>query len=171
MNKNSTTSTLLIAGPITMQTAQWKICHDLTVNLDDIRRSLPRLAARLTTIPDELILFFWASSARFAIKYEVLGEDDMETVPGGIHDLSGKWVGSLNVDIDEEWFSWISPGDSPDLEEFIVVGSRRYLAERPSLDVMLIKWGKGIAYRMCMGTVGEAAWVQAQPTWKLIALG
>lgn len=148
------------------------------VNLDDVVEHLPELTqARLKEIPDEHVLFFWASSAFFAAPMsDVEGQQwatwadyhYLSTKRPVIRDLKGGVVGERN---------FVSPATMKGLDsshtEFIAV-ARRKIADLDlpaTLLALQIKWVDGVAQRLNYAEIDEAMWEEASPTWKLIALG
>lgn len=149
------------------------------VNLDDISEHLPELTeARLLEIPDEHVLFFWASTAFFAAPMSDVEEQQWATFADYtlvsnkrpvIRDLKGTAVGERN---------FASPATMEGLDtsspaEFIAV-ARREITELdfPATVLALqIKWVDGVAQRLNYAEIDEAAWEEASPEWKLIALG
>lgn len=61
--------------------------------------------------------------------------------------------------------SWATYGP----QEFVVIGSETN-EYGTALMVLQIYWEDGIAYRVNAGKLNEQAWIEANPTWKLIAL-
>lgn len=149
------------------------------VNLDDISQHLPKLTqARLQEIPDEHVLFFWASTAFFSAPLSDVEEQQRATWADYvfvsdkrpiIRNLKGIVVGERN---------FASPATMEGLDtnsptEFIAV-ARREIAELdfPATVLALqIKWVDGVAQRLNYAEMNEAAWEEASPEWKLIALG
>lgn len=145
------------------------------VSLDDISEHLPELTQpRLQEIPDEHALFFWASTAFFEAPMSEVEEqqwamfsDYASAKRPVIHDSKGVVVGTRN---------FVSPatveGLNSSLAEFIAV-ARRNIAELdfPATVLALqIRWIDGVAQRLNYAEIDEAAWEEANPTWKLIAL-
>lgn len=133
----------------------------INMTLADLESNHARLRAKLDTIPEETLIFFWTRSATFYLK-----NDESQFGGPSVLDSNGKAVGSTRVmstNVDASAF---------DQEcEFIVVGSRRNdFSERTPL-VLLIKWEEDIAYRVNIGEIFEEDWLKAPSTWKLISLG
>jgi hypothetical protein len=149
--------------------AEWKVHHSQTVSVDDVRQHLPHLCnTKLASIPDEHLIFLWASSATLTLEggndKNNNGASDKPTVL----DDSGNVIGEMGRMSEEHWAS----GDyAQGTHEFIVVGSRRNSYCKPMLLVLQIEWQDGIAYRINFGEVEEEAWIRARRAWKLIALG
>lgn len=149
------------------------------VNLDDILEHLPELTqARLQEIPDEHVLFFWASTAFFAAPMSDVEEQQWATRADYrlasakrpvIRDSKGIVVGERN---------FASPATMERLDtsspiEFIAV-ARREIAELDfpaNVIALQIEWVDGIAQRLNYAEIDEAAWEKASPRRKFIALG
>jgi Heterokaryon incompatibility protein (HET) len=145
--------------------SEWKPNHDLLVSLNDIAQHLPSLYERLSSIPDELTLFFWASSALLTLRND--GEDSI-TIQPTIVDDTGKPIGTMGKMSLEHWNA---SKYNNQLSELIVIGSRRPTGYNPVLILLHITWRDEIAYRVNIGEIEEAAWMGVQRVWKLIALG
>jgi hypothetical protein len=145
--------------------ARWKPEQDLLVSLSDVEKHLPSLYKRLISIPDELTLFFWASSALLTLKHD---GDDSPSIKPIITDITGKAIGTMGKMNLEHWKTG-NYNSQPN--ELIVIGSRRPNGFDPVLILLHIAWRDGIAYRINIGEIEEAAWIIAQREWKLIALG
>ncbi|KAL1873204.1 hypothetical protein Daus18300_004024 [Diaporthe australafricana] len=145
------------------------------VNLADISEYLPELTqTRLQEIPDEHVLFFWASTAFFEAPMSMVEEQQLPTWSNFsfakrpvIRDLKGVIVGERN---------FASPATMKELDtshaEFISV-ARRKIAELDlpaNILALQIRWVDGVAQRLNYAEIDEAAWEEASPTWKLIAL-
>jgi hypothetical protein len=84
--------------------------------------------------------------------------------------IAGEGKGWIQIDSD-----WIASHLGP-LYEFVVISrSREDDWREPGmldmLNVMLIEWRDGVAYRVGVGTVAESVWVLSEPKWKFIQLG
>jgi Heterokaryon incompatibility protein (HET) len=63
-----------------------------------------------------------------------------------------------------------TPGATPSLHDFVVVGSLVDY-DKPTLTIMMISWIDGIAQREHMATIVERDWMEAERDWRLIVLG
>lgn len=145
------------------------------VSLDDISEYLPELTQpRLQEVPDEHVLFFWASTAFFQAHMSEVEERQLETWSGYaaakrpvIHDLKGVVVGERNF-----VSSATMRGLDSSLAEFIAVARRKIAdLDLPATVLTLqIRWVDGVAQRLNYAEIDEIAWEEASPTWKLIAL-
>ncbi|KAI9766748.1 MAG: hypothetical protein M1839_004779 [Geoglossum umbratile] len=145
--------------------ARWKPEQDLLVSLSDVEKHLPSIYRRLTSIPDELTVFFWASSALLTLKHD---GDDSPSIKPIITDTTGKAIGTMGKMNLEHWKTG-NYNNQPN--ELIVIGSRRPNGFNPVLILLHIAWRDGIAHRINIGEIDEAAWTSVQREWKLIALG
>ncbi|KAK4186780.1 heterokaryon incompatibility protein-domain-containing protein [Podospora australis] len=149
----------------------WKDIHDHLPHLDE---------RRLSEIPDEHLLFFWTTSAHFAIEYradvasettEVRDDSDTSLVEPDlkIKDDAGTIIGAMKRVTQD------LPADPGQKEEFIAIG-RRQIPDLPMLDcpahvvVMQIRWENGLAQRLNVADIEEDAWLRAAPVEKLIVL-
>ncbi|KAK2616001.1 hypothetical protein N8I77_002721 [Diaporthe amygdali] len=145
------------------------------LSLDDISESLPELTQpRLQEVPDEHVLFFWASTAFFQAHMSEVEERQLATWSDYaaakrpvIHDLKGVVVGERNF-----VSSATMRGLDSSLAEFIAVARRKIAdLDLPATVLALqIRWVAGVAQRLNYAEIDEVAWEEASPTWKLIAL-
>ena len=144
----------------------WTANSELDVSLADIALHYPSLQpAQLESIPEDQILFFWASSASFDL--EPASNNPKAKKPMIVTD-SGKQVGTVNPVTVEHLKD--GPFDRGK-HEFLVLGTRRNAFWDPKLLVIQIVWHKGIAYRVNCGEIEEDAWLSHPSRWILIALG
>lgn len=159
----------------------WLHNKSLDVTWTDIQQQLPSMTAdRLRSVADEHILFFWASSAFFEIdRYtgpaagsnrKFVGTHSSSR-PADILDGHGDTVGMM-----EKMGHWQQAGALSGRHEFVALGRQDLGIEElrdlypPKIIAMQIGWDKGVAYRVNIAEIEQAAWEAAQPTWKLIAL-
>lgn len=145
----------------------------------NVQHHLPELTeARLQREPEGHILFFWASSAKFIVESPL----DLDQKRGGwstyfgkpsqpsIKDHEGTSIGSLDHMGERHW---VQTRQTTGLQEFVAVG-RRALQELPGFPAIIlalqVRWENGVAERVNIGEIEEAAWIAADPTWKLVAL-
>ncbi|KAI1200842.1 HET-domain-containing protein [Nemania serpens] len=145
----------------------WKNGHTQLVTLADIASEHPTLhSAKLSTIPETQLIYFWTSSAFFTLVPP--DSDDTNVRQSIITDSRGDPVGSTGTMVSE---------DRDDghygrgRHEFVVLGSRRNQFSNPMLLVLQIEWLDGIAYRVNCGEIEEGPWEREPHTWKLIPLG
>lgn len=155
-------------------TIAWKRRDDQIVTIKDIQSNLPHLMRdqRLEDIPDEHLLFFWTSCAKFAITgLKEHKSGDQLAMTANIEDSEGKIVGSVNVAYKEEYSRISSAGG-----DFIVLGRKEFQEPElrqlyeTTLMAMQIECVDGIAYRRNMAEIKEAAWCAANPEWRLVCL-
>lgn len=159
----------------------WFSNESLEVRWSDVQEHLPTLTAdRLRAVPDEHILFFWASSVFLQVyrdtgtakdrKRKYIGTHSSSR-PADILDSQGN-----NVGIIERMGQWQQAESVSGRYEFIALGRQDLGIEElrdlypPKVVAMQIRWEDGVAYREHIAEVDQAAWEAAQPTWKLIAL-
>lgn len=148
---------------------QWKQRNNERVSLSTIEATLPRLSLQLGSIPDSLLLFFWASTATFTLMPAVIPPaftDGRTQTTADVLNLQGEKVGSVGS---------IPAGDDlahrEGVHHFIVIGSRRNPFSDPVLLVLQVQWKEDIAYRLNSGEIDERAWEKASPAWRLVTLG
>ncbi|KAI1113012.1 HET-domain-containing protein [Nemania sp. NC0429] len=145
----------------------WKDGHAQLVTLADVASEHPMLhSAKLSTIPETQLIYFWTSSAFFTL---VPPDGDNANIrQSTITDSRGNAVGSTGTTVSDD-------GDSGRYGrgryEFVVLGSRRNQFSDPVLLVLQIEWRDGIAYRVNCGEIEEGPWERELRTWKLIPLG
>ncbi|KAI1179265.1 HET-domain-containing protein [Nemania sp. FL0916] len=145
----------------------WKRHHNQLITLADVASQHSNLnSAKLATIPEMQLIFFWTSSIFFTLAPP---ESNSGTVRySAIVDSLGEAIGSTGTMIS-------SHGESSDYNqgrhEFVVLGSRRNQFSDPMLLVLQIEWRDTIAHRVNSGEVKEDAWKKEPHTWKLIPLG
>lgn len=149
------------------------------VTIEDIEYHLPITMdiLKVQRLPDEHVLFFWASTATFNLSFN--SKDNQERTIFAeyaaakrpvVKDSRGVEVGECNfmsLDTLKEF------SDSGSKAEFVAVGRRHieYL-DLPAIIIALqIKWVNGIATRLNYAEIEESAWLAAGPNWGLIALG
>jgi hypothetical protein len=142
---------------------EWKLHTYQAVNIADVNENLPDIMEdTIIRVPPEQYLFFWTSSAVFELQRR-----DNESRPTVV-DLTGTLVGNMGPMSEDHWTR--GKYDSG-FQEFIVIGSRRSFDIKPELIVLQIEWRDGVAFRVNIGEINEDAWIKADRTWKLIALG
>ena len=133
--------------------------------------------------PISHILRFWTSSATLNIETDKEPESPkpyyfghgaaIEGCATILNPAKGETIGYINLTP-----GWLKGHSGP--AEFIVISSAvEYRGETPAmggdigLNILLIEWKHGVAYRVqkCLGRIGQRAWREARPTWKLISLG
>jgi hypothetical protein len=131
------------------------------------------------------VIFFWASLAKFKIKFDPNSVDARQVY----YDQNGRVIGQLNkpVILDsanqpvgtmssmyrESWNTWHEDEEEVE-QDLIVVCSFEDSAKNPPirmLDVMEVMWIKDVTYRINIGQISEEAWIAAERQWKWIALG
>jgi hypothetical protein len=150
------------------------------ISWEDISNHIPLLNEnRLSRIPDEHVIFFWTSSAFFKVdpptgirKYAGAHEyrgagDDVQ-----MKDDEGVVIGTLSKMSSEEGESAHTEATR---EEFVAIGKRHApdLASpenASSVIALQIRWEKDVAYRVNIAEIDQAAWENAKPIRKLIAL-
>lgn len=139
------------------------------MTIDDIMSELPSLSeSRLQQLPDEHIILFWASSVFFKVR-STAQQDLAQTVI--IENEAGISVGTAHRTDTPQWK--VTGGVCPSRCEFIAIGRRciEELPEYPPIVLALqIVWEDSIAYRVSTAEIDEAAWLDEQPLFKLIAL-
>ena len=100
----------------------------------------------------------------------ILRNDDGDniTIQPTVLDATGKLVGTMGKMSLEHWNAG-NYNNQPN--ELVIIGSRRPAVYNPMLILLHITWRDEIAYRVNIGEIEEAAWVNVQREWKLIALG
>lgn len=147
----------------------WKPVDSAIVTNEDVMSELPELTeVRLQQLPDEHVIFFWVRRAFFNVsstKQQYL-EQTLNVV-----NAAGDSVGTVQKTETPQWK--LIGGDRPTCCEFAAVG-RRYMAELPEFPPIVlalqIVWEDSIAYRVSTAEIDEAAWLDAQPQWKPVAL-
>ncbi|KAF3763016.1 hypothetical protein M406DRAFT_73671 [Cryphonectria parasitica EP155] len=148
------------------------------VTLEHVSRHLPTVADVLQarTLPDEHLIFFWASTAHFDVPLNPEEKHERATFAEyaaakrpSIRDASGLEVGHgtfMSADV------WKEFSDSGGRAEFVAVARRQILdLDLPAIVIALqIRWVDGKARRVNYAEIEEAAWMEAGPEWKLIAL-
>jgi hypothetical protein len=145
----------------------WKPNKVTQVTKEDIEHHYPDLSKYPENRTHDSILFFWASSARFSLKWDNAGVSGIPV----IYNKSSDYLGSTDQMTRERWYS---EGFESGTFEFIVVGRDPLSDEKdgnPKLQVLQIEWKDGIAYRTNSGFLFEKGWMAAKRTWKMIALG
>lgn len=93
------------------------------------------------------------------------------TRPADVLDKNGQTVGII-----ERMGHWQQAGSLSGRHEFIALGRQDLGIEElrelfpPKVIAMQIRWEDGIAYRVNIAEIDQAAWEAAEPEWKLIAL-
>lgn len=147
----------------------WKPVDNAVVTTEDVMSELPELTeVRLQQLPDEHVILFWASRAFFNVRSTAQQylEQNLNVV-----NAAGDSVGTVHKTETPQWK--LIGGDGPTCCEFVAVG-RRCIAELPEFPPIVlalqIVWEDAIAYRVSTAEIDEAAWLDAQPQWKLVAL-
>lgn len=160
--------------------APWMGNQPAEVTVNDLKTHLHQVSERtLLSRPDEYIVFFWASCARFTVHYDPpLATATFKSYYGyGTEELpkvlsvNKTVVGTLCRMSEGHWKN--NPPDDT-LEDFVAVG-RRSVPEIPDYPAkilaMQIKRGDdGLAIRINMAEIEEQAWTTAERAWKLVAL-
>jgi hypothetical protein len=156
-------------GRKTSSAVLWKPVENAVVTTEDIMSDLSELNEdRLQQLPDEHIIFFWASRVFFNIRSteQRYWEQTLNVVTA-----AGDSVGTVHKAETPQWK--LGGGDHSTCCEFVAVG-RRWIAELPEFPPVVlalqIVWEDSIAYRVSTAEIDEVAWLNAQPQWKLIAL-
>jgi hypothetical protein len=149
-----------------------------------ISTHLPKITPEtLSNTPENHILFFWTTSAFFAVdepptlitikdflweKHYFHEEDPRSRVKCR---KTGKTVGSM----DKMGFThWKSLDEKVEAWEFIRVGQNqiKLVPDSPvTILALQIRWKNGVAYRINLAEIEEAAWNEASPIRRLVALG
>lgn len=156
----------------------WANNESLDVTWNDVQQQLPSLTAdRLRKVPSEHVLFFWASSVFLEVRRDTdrnrkyVGTHSSSR-PADILDAHGYLVGIM-----ERMGQWQQQGALSGRHEFIALGRQDLGIEElralypPKVMAMQIRWEDGVAYRVNMAEIEQAAWEAAKPTCKLVALG
>ena len=168
--------------PLTME---WRIEEDAVVSAAQIRQlhGLKFDLEKGTLYPDEYLIFFWTSTAKFEVTYEVASGGAKRSEPwhrredasvvgcnvnrlqikDGQGNVAGSACGMFEV-------NRIPGGDATGLYNFVVVGRRQILHFEPVLIALQVEYRDGVAYRKNIAEIAEKAWVQAEPKWALIVL-
>ncbi|KAI3322198.1 HET-domain-containing protein [Xylariaceae sp. AK1471] len=145
---------------------RWKHNYNQVVTLVDLASEYPLLhSAKLSTIPETQLIFFWTTRAFFTL---VPLDSNTNRRRFTIVDSRGDAVGSTGTIVSDYVEN---PNCSQGQHEFIVLGSRRNQFSDPMLLVLQIEWRDTIAHRINWGEIGEGAWEREPHMWKLIPLG
>ncbi|KAL9622769.1 MAG: hypothetical protein Q9160_002887 [Pyrenula sp. 1 TL-2023] len=162
----------------------WKPNVSSAVSVDDVQFELPELyGQRLQKLPEEHVVFFWASSVTLYLDTTGYSQDAKPSKVNDGHqnprpnvfDANGRAVGSIGMTETEhrkDQNCYVSTTAAKSTE-FVAVARRSIpeLPEFPSIVLALqIVWEGGIANRVSIAEIEEAAWMNAEPTWKLVAL-
>lgn len=144
----------------------WKPDKVAPVTEEDVSHEYPNLAEYPNNRTSDSILYFWASSAYFFLKWDNAGVSGVPV----IYDKSSDNLGYTDQTTGERWHS---EGFENKEFEFIVVGRFPMPGNQDGteLRVLQIEWKDGIAYRTNCGFISQKGWMAAERTWKLIALG
>jgi hypothetical protein len=156
-------SHLVDPGPDVMELRdQWKTHPSLDVSLDDIKAHLPEVYDKLSDLPEETTLFFWANVAVFTLQFV-----SDRRLWARVLDDSGESVGEVGAMTGEHWERrTYGQGE----HEFIVIGSRYIEGFKSYVVVLQIERKDGFVYRVNVGEIDEEAWVKAERRWELIAM-
>ncbi|KAH8879087.1 HET-domain-containing protein [Thozetella sp. PMI_491] len=149
----------------------------LTVSLADLETHHPQLAKRLNSIPDSLLIFFWASTAvldlwgRQILNHdgEVIGETKWNEDPSDVEAGSGLDPDSHPLALPPLVLThndlWMRKA------EFVVIGRWQWKHVPYTMKTFQIRWHEGIAYKVNHADIEERDWVKLKTEWKLVPLG
>jgi hypothetical protein len=145
----------------------WKAVDNAIVTAEHVKNELPDLTKdRLQQLPNEHIVFFWASTAFLRVKPTGQQERTLDVVS-----VVGDSVGTVRRTESPQWK--LNGGDHPTCCEFVAVG-RRYIEDLPQFPpiilALMVVWEDSIAYRVSTAEINEEAWIDQQPQWKLVAM-
>jgi hypothetical protein len=150
----------------------WRPNARTEVTLADISTHYPNIKLPSDRTP-ESVLFFWASSARFRLRWE--GNPFTHGFPCLNDAKTGESAGIM-MQCNLEW--WRDSKFDGTEYEFLLIATMedaKELEENEGKDVkvqvMQIEWKDGIARRLNVGGMKECEWMRAKPEWKLVALG
>ncbi|KAK3396988.1 HET-domain-containing protein [Sordaria brevicollis] len=135
-----------------------KDSKESVVTLDMVMAEIPDLTfTRLSTIPDDQLLFFWTETARFFLSPPPNQFDRGRSV----FNEKGEYCGDVGPLPGAE----IATSENQHAE-FIAVRRFTYICL-----VLQVERRDGIAYRVNMGQIDAQAWRRSRPRRELIALG
>jgi hypothetical protein len=144
----------------------------------DLELHLPKLTNdTISRFADEYLLFFWAFTARLQVQPpDPTASMDHSSISDNVHELrpiiyndDGKELGTTCRMKGQQKAS-----TEADLQDFIAVGRRQVfeIPEYPAQILALqIEWVSGVAYRTNIAEIDEEAWLAANPSRILVALG
>ena len=155
----------------TLRMRPWRPNSRTEVTLDDIATHYSDFKMPADRTVDS-VLFFWASSARFRMKWS--GDPFTHGIPGIEDTITGESAG-VAMQCNLEW--WRDRQFEGAEYEFVLIATMENAdeletnkGEDVSVQVMQIEWKDGLARRLNVGGMKETEWMRAKPEWKLIAL-
>jgi hypothetical protein len=144
----------------------------------DLELYLPKLTSdTISRFADEYLLFFWAFTARLHVQPpDPTASMDHSSISDNVHE-SRPII--FNDDGEELGTACRLKGQQKasteaGLQDFIAVGRRQVfeIPEYPAQILALqIEWVSGVAYRTNIAEIDEEAWLAANPSRILVALG
>lgn len=144
----------------------------------DLELYLPKLTSgTISRFADEYLLFFWAFTARLQVQPpDLTASMDHSSISDNVHESrpiiyndDGEELGTACRMKGQQ-----NASTEAGLQDFIAVGRRQVfeIPEYPAQILALqIEWVSGVAYRTNIAEIDEEAWLAANPSRILVALG